>query len=301
MIHNSTDWIGPAVHIKCHHTSQTDHLISSLFCFHASSGQAVLKDRASPMQDMRGLDRKINISGHPCTHCPRCKWRHSVLPPDPNEADSDRSSSWHEDAEYEEQCRSRILKCHHSVIPSPWIAILNTNVFYGPSIRALEGLVWIRLPVRAECPLRLPKRAGWRHFEVDDIWYPPGHIYQGVFHHTKIGNLLQGNEYAPNSRGILQQGLCFGTRTHNGNSGVNFFSKIGKYGMWQSHVRRNDMVALELNVTTSTKLSGGSIGRYCINRGNLAPEEQNQHRCPFAGVEALWVLRHHVPDFVILS
>ena len=61
------------------------------------------------------------------------------------------------------------------------------------------------------------------------------------------------------------------------------------------------MVALELNVTTSTKLSGGSIGRYCINKSNLKAEEQNQHRCPFAGIEALWILYHYVPDSVILS
>ena len=178
-------------------------------------------DRASPMQDVRGPKRKINRFGRPCTHCPRCEWRHSVLRTDPDEAESGSSSSWHEDEEYRQRCRSQILECHHGVIPSLWITILNTNFFYRPSIRTLEGHVWTRLRVREECPLRLPKRAGWRGFEVDDITYPAGHMCQGVFHHTTIDNLVKGNEYAPNSRGILWQGLCFGTRTHNGNSGVN--------------------------------------------------------------------------------
>ena len=124
---------------------------------------------------------------------------------------------------------------------------------------------------------------------------------QGVFHHARIDNLIKGNEYAPNNRGILWQGLCFGTRTHDGNSGVNYFSKVGQNGMWQYPIGMKDWVALELNVTTGTKLSGGSIGRYCINKSNLKAEEQNQHRCPFAGIEALWILYHHVPDSVILS
>ena len=38
-----------------------------------------------------------------------------------------------------------------------------------------------------------------------------------------------------------------------------YFLKVGQYGMWQYHIRMKDWVALELNVTTGTQLSGGSM------------------------------------------
>ena len=64
--------------------------------------------------------------------------------------------------------------------------------------------------------------------------------------------------------------------------------------MWQYHIDLEKQIALELDVTTSTNLSSESIGRYCINKSKLKPKEQNQHRCPSAGIEALWILYHHV-------
>ena len=120
-----------------------------------------------------------------------------------------------------------------------------------------------------------------------------------VFHHMKIEYLVESSPSAPNSRGILRQGLCFGMCTHGGTSGVNYYSRSGDYGFW-TYDRRSSTgwVGLELAVNAGTKLKGGSQGRYCTNRRSLDPKEKDRPDCPFIGILAMWAPWDEAPDFV---
>ena len=139
---------------------------------------------------------------------------------------------------------------------------------------------------------------GLNDFTVDGETYCPGETCMGVFHHTKLEYLVGSSPTAPNSRGIIHQGLCLGTCTHEGNSGVNSYSRSGDFGFWTCNRSSPGWVALELAVNGGTKLRGGSKGRYCINRASLDEHEQGRPDCPLIGILAMWVLWEEAPPFV---
>ena len=237
------------------------------------------------------------------------------MPPPPHEGDESPSSSAHSDEEYENPGRRFFLDAWHSDIPQIWIRILRTcslhagNVikcpWTGASVLNRPEYIndpWLRFEIRQSCSFFSPSRPGSRDFVVDGIDYAPGDLCQQVFHHTKINNLVEGSSESPGSQGILKQGLCFGTCTHVGCSGVNFYSVAGGYGFWSYRGDRGEWlpgwVGLELGVNASTKLKGGSIGRYCITRANLGENERRIEVCPFAGIRAIWVPYPEAPDFL---
>ena len=76
----------------------------------------------------------------------------------------------------------------------------------------------------------------------------------------------------------------FGTCTHAGNSGVNYYSRSGDYGFWTYDKSSTGWVGLELAANGGTKLKGGSIGRYCINRASLEEHERDRPDCPLIGI-----------------
>ena len=231
--------------------------------------------------------------------CPRCHWRHTVLEQDPGES---CDSSEHEEEEFHNPVRSRVLECWHSHIPQIWVDILNTRALCAPEVKvgfAGSGY-WLRLPIRENIAFRHPLRPGPREYQVDGRDYPPTTSIC-AFHHTSIESLVQYNPWAPGSRGILRQGLTLGTRAHNEKRGVNFYSEEGQFGFRTATKGR---VALELQVVNSSILSGGSPGRYCITRTTLNEDERQIDRvaggvaCPYAGISALWVRYKDAPDFV---
>ena len=207
------------------------------------------------------------------------------------------SSSIHEASEYTHPIRSRVLNCWHSDIPQIWVDILNSKHFYSPALTDIHGKTWLKFDVRSES-FRVPKKKGRMHFIVDKQWYSPGETCKNVFHHTKIEHLVKSSPTAPHSRGILEQGLYFGTQTHKGNSGVNFYSRSGDYGFWTYGRSSTGWVGLELAVNAGTKLKGGSQGRYCINRRSLDWKEKDRPDCPFIGIVAMYVPWDEAPDFL---
>ena len=78
----------------------------------------------------------------------------------------------------------------------------------------------------------------------------------------------------------------FGTCTHAGNSGVNYYSRFGDYGFWTYNTPTTGWVGLELAVNAGTQLKDGSIGGYCINRAPLDEHEQDRPDCPFIVMKA---------------
>ena len=64
--------------------------------------------------------------------CPRCHWRHTVLEQDPGES---CDSSEHEEEEFHNPVRSRVLECWHSHIPQIWVDILNTRGLCAPEVK----------------------------------------------------------------------------------------------------------------------------------------------------------------------
>ena len=210
------------------------------------------------------------------------------------------TSSIHEDNEYTNPFRSFVLHCWHSDIPQVWVDILNSGRFYAPAVTDFHEKTWLRFEVRSET-FRVPRQMRLQDFMVDGKIYSPGQTCTPVFHHTRIDNLVRSSPTAPGSRGILEQGLCFGTSTHAGNSGVNYYSVRGDYGFWTYHGSSTGWVGLELAVTGGTKLKGGSPGRYCINRQSLDLLERDRPDCPLVGIIALWVLWDEAPAFVKIS
>ena len=242
--------------------------------------------------------------------CPRCHWRHDVLPPQKGEEAGSPSSSYHEEEEYHRETRGRILGGLHMDIPAPWVSILETRLLHSGNIIEPHAPVlarpefitqaWLRFELRSSCVFIFPRRVGPRHFQVDGETYSPWELCYEVFHNTQLANLITESACAPGSQGILMQGLCFGVCTHNHNSGVNYYSSAGEYGFWTFKPESPGFVALELVVNAGTKLTGGSPGRYCINRANCGDGEVPLV-CPFAGIKAIWLPWTEAPDFLKLS
>ena len=206
------------------------------------------------------------------------------------------TSSIHEDVEYTDTWRALVLACWHSDIPQVWVDILNRHRFYSPALREFSGKKWLRFETRDES-FRVPKQMGHKDFWVDGHMYSPGQTCMPVFHHTRIEYLVGGSPTAPGSTGILEQGLCFGTCTHQKNSGVNYYSASGRYGFW-TYDGQPGWVGLELAVTGGTSLKNGSAGKYCINRASLDELQRGRPDCPLVGIMAMWVLWEEAPDFV---
>ena len=205
------------------------------------------------------------------------------------------SSSVHEDKEHFCPVRHGIRKAWHSDIPPLWLYILGAERRRSPSlVQDWYGFDGLRFELRKDAPSRLPTEHGPRDFTVNGIIYG-GRDTVKVFHHTKIEALTNCSEYAPRSRGILHEGVCFGTCTHNSKCGVNYYSITGEYGFWTAG--QSGWAALELEVSAGSKLAGGSKARYCITRDNLG-DHRRHHLCPFAGITAMWVMYKDAPELV---
>jgi len=116
-----------------------------------------------------------------------------------------------------------------------------------------------------------PPTRGDREFQVEGRTYGPLDQCGPVYHNTTLVSLVAPNMHCPGSRGIfVDRTLKWGTQTHLGSAGVNFYAG-GDAGAWtfDPKERLDDLdkawVALELRVTAAKKLKGGSSGRYCIN------------------------------------
>lgn len=87
-------------------------------------------------------------------------------------------------------------------------------------------------------------------------------LYATGWHITRISNLVARNvdplNAIPASNGILvDSGLRYGYCTHNGNSGVNFFT------YFPTDMVSRGYVALKVDAIHGTKLKGGSRCRLC--------------------------------------
>ena len=94
------------------------------------------------------------------------------------------------------------------------------------------------------------------YFKREDVAVATG------WHVTRAQNLIARNDHRvnamPNSNGILRDGgLRYGSCTHGGLSGVNFFT------YFPTHLVVDDYVCLKIDVIHGTRLKGGSGHRLC--------------------------------------
>ena len=228
--------------------------------------------------------------------CPRCRWRKDRLE-DPEDEKSP-SSSCHSESEFRNPMRRSILDAWHSEIPAIWLDILRYDLLLSPSLcaRPHSHVMWLRFALRQ---LQHPQSFPDRHFAIEGMTYQSGTIVGPVYHNTMVQSLVRPNPWAPGSQGILRDGarLKWGTCTHHGNSGVNFYCG-GTYGVdtfspgtYMDHPE-DAWVSLEIFVTTATKLRQG---RYCIN----AREDKARHMyCLVLAIRAIWVPYNDAPNFL---
>lgn len=100
----------------------------------------------------------------------------------------------------------------------------------------------------------------WTGFEL--VHYPYNTFIDRAAHATKMDYLVGPNDstYGFPSCGILVGGgLRYGKCTHEGNSGVNFYSYLHQCFLTPG------WVALRLKAVDSTRLRNGRKGRHCVN------------------------------------
>ena len=204
--------------------------------------------------------------------CRQCEWLRSVLPPRPGAAN--------DDDEEDDDCylhpnlspiRELVVCAKHSSISPVWAAILQQGVLHAGLLVSRPGSPcwWFRFPIRHG--VMSPPTRGDREFQVEGRTYGPLDQCGPVYHNTTLVSLVAPNMHCPGSRGIfVDRTLKWGTQTHLGSAGVNFYAG-GDAGAWtfDPKERLDDLdrawVALELRVTAAKTLKGGSSGRYCIN------------------------------------
>ena len=125
-----------------------------------------------------------------------------------------------------------------SDIPEVWVEILETRTLHLPSlVGGFAGSgTWLRFPVRETAAFRFPKRCGRDEFLIDGKWHN-GDQLANAFHHCRLESLVRSHQWAPGSRGILHQGLHFGTCTHTGKCGVSFYAEDGAVGVLDRRAR----------------------------------------------------------------
>jgi hypothetical protein len=240
-------------------------------------------------------------------YCPRCNWRHKVLKPDPNEAESPSSSS-HEDAEYDCPTRFRILTALHSDIPELWLKILQTQTLQCAKRVFREDcplkVAWYRFEISA-VPSHRPKKLGDRSFRIGDRWYAPGEVAGPFFHNTKLENLVNPSLTAPESSGILHGDphpmFNYGVCTHEGIAGVNFYVDGGleTFSAHPMYTYLNAWCSIEIFVSSATRLRGGRHGRYSVSSVNRL--ESGNNECYHAGISAILVPAFHLPDICLIG
>ena len=104
-------------------------------------------------------------------------------------------------------------------------------------------------------------------------------------------SLVQGRKNAPGSAGIFNdQCLRYGTSTHSGCSGVNFYADGGL----ETFTNHDHWIRMELHVCKGQELRGGRSARYCIVGPGGEP-------CEWVRIMAIWFQYDTLPEVMQLT
>ena len=225
--------------------------------------------------------KRYEVSAKWCERCAfldECLER-AIEEQEPWNEDDDR---WHVTAEYENVYRANVLRALHSEIPDPWIVLMKSLQLCAGSILQDrgDGRTWFRFPLRSSQLASFHNE----HWCVDGEWRQPGQSAGPFYHNTSFSSLISSNDCAPNSSGIMYEGLRYGVCTHGKCRGVNFYTDGGL----ETFAGSTGWVQLEINVTKATKIKSGRAHRYCI----IGPPGE---KCSFVSLSALLIPFEEVP------
>ena len=237
----------------------------------------VSSDDQAPMTSAASAELPLRLP------CALCALRRRYIAKHNDDSDSSPEPQSHEPREFLIPVRRKILDTLHEFPPpgSLWDRILQSEKLMSPRIfdhRLYEwrwgpdAVVDRRLLSFDLRNMRDISDTPWRYTRMEtqsgtedgdfnrtkneDVLIATG------WHITRVSNLVAKNvdtlNAIPASNGILvDNGLRYGSCTHNGNSGVNFFT------YFPTDMLSTGYVALKVDAIHCTKLKGGSACRLC--------------------------------------
>ena len=192
-----------------------------------------------------------------------------------------------------------ILTLLHSYPGEYWASIIDTKTLglaEPPVRRATGNRLFVRIP------LRIDKEHQQIKYVADDKW-GGDYVCEGkhmgafqtatLFHGTRLSPLVHPTlDWTGRTLGtgiLHQQRLVYGICTHGGKAGCNFHTD----GCW-TFDGSSGWVQLKCDVTSVSKLKGGSAGRYCI----CGPKNEI---CFKAILRALWAPFDEIPAMVFFT
>ena len=112
-----------------------------------------------------------------------------------------------------------------------------------------------------------------------------------VYHQTLLRNLVRPSEWMTEARGILNDGFRYGSGSHRGCRGVNFYSKVPTFNFKSTDA--DIWCICHVLALEGKLLKGGADYRYCV-RGIPGM------RCNRVCLQAFSVQKKHVPEVLIL-